>query len=329
MKVFFSIFLATCAMARIVSAQEAVVQLGHGVNFGDMLEAKTEGAWGATARDEYFPLVKQAGFGVIRIPIGWCLHVAAAPDYTIDPVFLARVDHVIAQAEKNNLQVILDYHSDDDMTKDPDAYEARYLAIWKQLAAHFQGAPDSVLLELFNEPHAKLDGPRWNALLAKTLPIVRANNPTRTVVVGPTNWNNTGFLSQLVLPENDQHLLVTVHFYDPMTFTHQGASWVAPSQAWLGTTWQGTDAEKLAVTQTFDQAAAWAKAQHRPIFLGEFGAYEKGDMASRARWTSFVARTAEAHGLPWLYWEFCSSFGVYDPQAKAWRQPLLEALLPK
>ena len=31
----------------------------------------------------------------------------------------------------------------------------------------------------------------------------------------------------------------------------------------------------------------------------------------------------------WAYWEFGSGFGAYDPQAKAWRQPLRKALLDK
>ena len=52
-------------------------------------------------------------------------------------------------------------------------------------------------------------------------------------------------------------------------------------------------------------------------------------MDSRARWTAFVARTAEAHSFAWTYWEFCSGFGVYDPVAHAWREPLLNALLPQ
>ncbi len=51
-------------------------------------------------------------------------------------------------------------------------------------------------------------------------------------------------------------------------------------------------------------------------------------MASRARWTAFVSREAERRGMAWAYWEFCSGFGVYDPAAGAWREPLLEALLP-
>ena len=65
------------------------------------------------------------------------------------------------------------------------------------------------------------------------------------------------------------------------------------------------------------------------MYLGEFGAYSKSPIEGRAQWTAFVARTAENHGMSWTYWEFCSGFGVYDPVAKAWRQPLLDALMTK
>ena len=157
---------------------------------------------------------------------------------------------------------------------------------------------------------------------------MRASNPTRTVVIGPVRWNSINELAKLVLPDDDHNLLVTIHFYDPLHFTHQGAEWAEGSKAWLGTKW-GTDADKQAVTKSFDQAAAWGKEHHRPLYLGEFGAYSKSPIEGRAQWTAFVARTAESHGFPWTYWEFCSGFGVYDPEAKAWRQPLLDALLPK
>jgi len=308
----------------------SIVQLGHGVNFGNMLEAPREGVWGSTIQEEYFPIIRQAGFTVIRVPICWSAHVSSAPDYTIDPAFFNRIDWVVAQAQKNNLQPILDYHHDGELMRDPDAKGDRFIAIWKQIAAHYRDAPSSILFELLNEPHDHLDVPRWNVLLDKALTFVRATNPTRTIIVGPANWNNIGALSKLVLPDNDRHLLVTIHYYDPMSFTHQGANWVPEgSHKWLGTTWQGTDAEKQAVVDAFDQAAAWGSAHQRPIFLGEFGAYKKGDMDSRARWTEFVARTAESHGFSWTYWEFCSGFGAYDPETHAWRQPLLDALMPK
>ena len=76
-------------------------------------------------------------------------------------------------------------------------------------------------------------------------------------------------------------------------------------------------------------AAEWAKKNNRPVYLGEFGAFEKADMESRAKWTAAVVKEAEARGFSWAYWEFAAGFGAYDRDKKAWREPLMKALIPK
>jgi hypothetical protein len=162
------------------------------------------------------------------------------------------------------------------------------------------------------------------------LAVVRRSNPTREVVIGPVGWNGIGELKSLVLPEEDRHLVVTVHYYSPFQFTHQGASWAGPqAQQWLGTKWTGTPAERQAVEHDLDLAIAWAVKHRRPIYLGEFGAFIQADMESRARWTRFVADAAVQRKMGFGYWEFCSGFGVYDPAAERWIQPLKDALLPR
>jgi endoglucanase len=304
--------------------------LGHGINFGNYLEAPREGAWGGVLQEQDFATVKQAGFATVRVPIRWSSHlVPNDPNFTIDPAFLARIDWVVTEAQKYGLNAILDYHNDDALMKDPDGQADRYLATWKQIATHFKDAPPSILFELLNEPNGKLDAPHWNALLARALAIVRVDNPHRAVVIGPVHWNTISDLKNLVLPQDDHDIIATVHFYNPMKFTHQGASWIQGADQWRNVTWQGTPAETQPIVAAFDQASAWGQAHHRPLFLGEFGAYSTGDMDSRARWIAFVARTAEAHGISWAYWEYSAGFGAYDPVAHQWREPILKALLPE
>jgi endoglucanase len=308
-------------------ALQADPVIHRGVNFGNMLEVPPGQTWNVQLKDDYFPTIHQAGFDTIRVPIDWVDHAGSAPGYTIDPTFFDRIDGVVANAKSNQLTVILDYHTDPGLMKDPDAHADRFLALWTQIAAHYQHEPDpQVLFELLNEPNGQLDSARWNALIVRTLAVIRPTNPTRTIVVGPVHWNSPGELPDLQLPESDPHLLVTFHYYDPMQFTHQGASWIEGSQAWLGTKWDGTDAEKAVIAHDFHPAADWAKAHHPPLFLGEFGAFSNGDMASRARWTACCARTAESLGIGWTYWEFCAGFGAYDPEARQWHLPLLDAL---
>jgi endoglucanase len=52
-------------------------------------------------------------------------------------------------------------------------------------------------------------------------------------------------------------------------------------------------------------------------------------MDSRARYTSFVSRTAEKFGFSWAYWQFDSDFIVYNIDKEAWVIPILNALTDK
>jgi len=302
--------------------------LGRGVNLGNALEAPREGEWGVMLREEYFDLIRDAGFDSVRIPIRWSAHALAAEPYTIDPAFFGRVDWTVEQALARGLAAVINMHHYEELIADPAGHRARFLALWRQIADHYRAYPPDLRFELLNEPNGKLDADAWNELLTAGLAVVRETNPTREVIIGPTNWNNVDALPRLKLPADDRRLIVTVHYYNPFQFTHQGAEWVQGSDRWLGTQWRGSATEEQAVTRDLERAAAWAATHDRPLYLGEFGAYSKADMASRVRWTSFVARQAESLGMSWAYWEFCAGFGVYDPARRAWNEPLLRALIP-
>ncbi len=301
--------------------------LRRGINLGNMLEAPKEGDWGLTVHEEYFDLIKEAGFDFIRLPVRWSTHAKESAPYTIDPVFFKRVDEVVHWALERGLTIIVDFHHYQEIMPDPWGNEQRYLGIWKQLAKHYRDYPSNVLFELLNEPIDKLDASLWNRYALKALNIIRATNPTRDVVIGPVSANAYDWLTTLDLPQ-DEHVIATFHYDLPFQFTHQGADWVAGSDPWLGTPWEATEAEKTEITRHFDLVADWAQRLQIRILLGEFGAYSEADMASRVRWTGFVRSEAERHGFAWSYWEFASGFGIYDPVAKTWREDLLKALIP-
>jgi endoglucanase len=303
-------------------------KLGRGINLGNALEAPKEGDWGVKLKAEYFAEIKKAGFATVRLPVRWSAHAAKEAPYTIDAKFAERVDWAIDQALANKLNIIVNVHHYDGMDTAPDEHLPRLTGLWQQIAARYKDRPASVCFELLNEPHGKLTEAKWNAAIPKLLAEVRKTNATRPIIIGPGQWNSIRALDKLELPKDDRNLILTVHLYDPFEFTHQGALWVKGSDKWKGRTWEGTDAEKAAITKQLEKAAAWAKTHERPVFLGEFGAYSAADMKSRVRWTRFVAREAERLGFSWSYWEFCSGFGAYDPKTDMWREALKAALIP-
>ena len=310
------------------NAFDAKDAFGRGVNLGDALEAPNEGDWGVVVKEEYFDLIKDAGFDSVRIPMRWSAHADESAPYTIDPKFFARVDQVVDWALERDLQVVLNIHHYEQMATDPTAHRERFMALWKQIAEHYKDYPPALLFEPMNEPNGALDAKLWNSISADAVRVIRESNPERNLVIGGANWNAYDQLQYLELPEGDPQIIATFHYYLPFQFTHQNADWVEGSSAWTGTTWDATDAEKAEITHHFDEVAVWAEAQDVPVLMGEFGAYSKADITSRALWTDFVAREAERHGFAWAYWEFCSGFGVYDKNAKQWNEPILKALIP-
>ena len=317
------------AAANIPDAFAINQQIGRGVNIGNALEAPAEGEWGVTVKEEYFDVIKDAGFKSVRIAICWSAHAGHEKPFIVDPGFFKRIDQVIGQALARGFIVILTMHHYNELYNDPAGHRERFLAIWKQIAERYKGYPIQLVFEPLNEPHDNLNAGEWNRQFKNALAIIRQSNPTRAIVLGPANYNDLRQLGALELPKDDRNLIVTFHYYLPYHFTHQGAHWAPGSDAWLGTKWTGSDSEKQAVANDFDIAVAWARKNNRPIFLGEFGANSKADMDSRVRWTKCVADTAVAHGFSFTYWDFCAEyFGLYDPQAKVWHKELLDAVVP-
>lgn len=310
-----------------VPPAEMVARMGRGVNLGNTLEAPHEGAWGFKITSEHFDLIRSAGFTSVRIPIRWSAHAAETAPYTIDPAFFARIDQVTGWALERGLIVVINIHHYEEMATTPHAHQERFLALWQQIAEHYKNAPPELIFELMNEPNGALTASLWNELAADGIQIIRQSNPTRNIILGGVSWNAWDQLHYLSLPEDD-HLIATFHYYNPFQFTHQGAEWADGSDAWLGTTWTGTDAEKAEVNAHFDAVAAWSARHNIPVYLGEFGAYSKAPQPSRLAWTAYIARTAEQRGFAWAYWEFGAGFGVYDRDTNRWRDDLLKALLP-
>ncbi|MFA5240259.1 MAG: glycoside hydrolase family 5 protein [Phycisphaerae bacterium] len=361
--VIITLTMAACMTSAELNAKqddarafEVNKHFGRGINIGNALDAPREGEWGVTIKEEYFKIIKDAGFDSVRLPCRWSNHALKEAPYTIDEAFFKRVDWAVNNALKNNLYVMLNMHHYVELYKDPLPEKERFMALWTQIAEHYKDYPDTLTLEIFNEPDDAFTPELWNEWLKEAHAIIRKANPTKTIVIGPANDNWTTFLKLLELPEDDRNIIVTVHYYFPHDFTHQGAEWMTheklmqnlvdkkrvgqPLPAWasddwegdsntfLGTKWMGTDEEKKYMTDIFDIGVAWGKKHNRPLNLGEFGVYEKADVASRVRWTTFIVETAVERGMSFHYWEFCANFGAYDPYKKAWREPLLNALIP-
>jgi endoglucanase len=318
------------------SATATAARIGRGVNFGNMLEAPTEGAWGLTVTDDFIAKAASAGFTSVRLPVRWSNHASVEAPYTIDEAFMTRVESVIDTLLAKGFVVIVNMHHYRQLDGDPPdpgevavangAVDVRFVMLWDQLATRLKGRSAKLVFELYNEPHGRLNGEPWNILAARTLRVVRKTNADRAVVIGPTSWNSASDLPLLKMP-NDANLIATIHNYNPFRFTHQGAEWVSPILP-VGVTCCSA-AQEAEMTAPLDAAKTWSAVTRYPVFVGEFGAYNKANDPSRIEFNRKMRQAMETRGMSWTYWEFAAGFGVYDPVALTLRQTLLASLLDR
>ncbi len=281
----------------------------------------------ARFQPRHMPAIRDGGFDHVRFNLHAFAHMDG--ENRLSAAWFKQLDELVDAGLKAGLQVILDEHNFNECAKptDIDPCRARLKAFWHQVASRYKGAPDAVIFEILNEPNGAADAV-WNDMLAENLAIIRESNPSRRVIVGPKGWNSMEHLDSLRLPEADRRLIVTFHYYTPMEFTHQGASWTPQFQKLSGITW-GTAAEREKLGRDMDFVKAWADKTGRPILMGEFGALESAGMAQRVAWTAAVARAAEVRGFAWSYWQFDSDFVLWDMKADGWVKPIHGALVPE
>lgn len=319
---------AVAAQADFPDAAEIHRRLGRGVNvigydplWRDRSRARFEAG--------FFRMIREAGFTHVRINLHpFRDNPRREPgELVLRPEYLETMDWAVDHALEADLAVILDFHEFQAMAKDPEALKPAFLAFWETISQRYQDRPPQLLFELLNEPNTLMTAELWNQFAAEALAIVRKTNPRRTVVIGPAQWNNISHLDRLVLPEDDRCIVVTIHYYSPFDFTHQGAAFAGKADK-VGIPW-GTEADRQAIRADFDRAQAWAEAHRRPLYLGEFGVYDRAPPEDRARWLSFVTREAERRGWSWGYWQFDGDFILFNIAERKWVEPVLKAIMPE
>lgn len=301
--------------------------VGTCINLGNTLELQTEGAWGSTpARQQDFERIATAGFNTVRIPVRWHNKSSDQPPYSVDSKWMDRVQQIVDWALAEDLNVILNSHNFDPIHDDPMAVAAWHGGVWRQIAQRFAGYPEATLwFELENEPHKNFNHTNLIATLAPALKEVRALHPTRAVIIGGENWSGIKSLETLPLPE-DPNIHPTFHYYDPFTFTHQGAEWTAPDIPPVGRVFPTTvDAAQLA-KDVFAVQAYIARTGKAP-FMGETGAFDRHiPLEDRVSYHRMITDAFAPTGIGVCVWAYSNTFPFYDEGKREWKPGMLGAL---
>lgn len=150
------------------TAAEAVKNMGVGWNLGNTLDANNGGAcpdivqsetmWGQPiTKPELMKMMKEAGFGAIRVPVTWYPHMDISGK--VDEAWMARVQEVVDYVIDNEMYCILNVHHDTGegtmwlhaSTSTYNSVRERYECLWKQIAETFKDYGEKLLFESYNE----------------------------------------------------------------------------------------------------------------------------------------------------------------------------------
>jgi endoglucanase len=331
----------------------------RGMNLGNALDAPAEGDWGVVLSERHFEQIAAAGFDHVRLPVRFNAHAQPAFPYTVQEEFFRRVDWAIDQALSRRLSVIVDWHHFVELMANPEDQQQRFLGIWRQISDRYRDRPASVAFELVNEPSGRLDAPRWNALLAAAIAVVRASNPGRIVVVDSCQFAAPQGLAALQIPAGDGGLVGSFHNYEPFLFTHQGAPWMGPEYQTRGILFPGPPPQPMepdararefdwvrewigqyntqptssnpsgpaVVRRSFQLASEFVARTGLRAYMGEFAVIDNADVGSRAAYVRAVRQEAQRRGIGWAYWDDGGKNRIVDVARGVWVEPLRDALL--
>ena len=337
---------------RDISAKELVAEMTAGWNLGNTLEATSaeglasETSWGnPKVTKELIDAVCEKGFDSIRIPITWGNHVSDAPDYTIDPAWMDRVEEVVNYALDDGMYVLIDSHHEEFWRiPDPEhieAVDAENIAIWKQVAERFKDYGDHLVFEGLNEPRTKGSEKEWsggtpeerecvsrlNNSFVETVRATGGNNEKRLLLV--TTYADSSLaqaVAGLEIPEDD-HIGVAIHAYEPYAFTY------ANGESWELFKWDGS--QNGGIIKLMVSLDNFFLKKDIPVLLTEYGAMNKDENTEEVnKWAQVYVSKATEYGIPCFWWDNGNynqqgeKFAIFDRKNLTWyREEVVDTVI--
>ncbi len=316
--------------------------------------------------DDDLDVLDNLGFEHVRLPVDPSLLIDLNNSQSLNTEYLGYLDLALDRILERDLAVIVDLQANDDFKHSlatDDDFVDTFTQFAGALAQHISVRnPELVFLEVLNEPsfnffagEATDPVQRWDWVQKEILGAFRSGAPEHTAIATGHDWSSIDGLRQIT-PVADPNVVYNFHFYEPMTFTHQGADWIDEHFKLIwnlpypynpvecdAVIFQMTDETLRNVAQSYcDEqwnadrikariglAAAWAAEHNVHLTANEFGVYRNlVQEEDRAAWISDVRSTLEEYDIGWAMWDYTGGFGLFDKvnEERILNQSMVEAL---
>jgi hypothetical protein len=305
--------------------------LQKGVNFFQWYVKQQKGAseqFRSAISDTDLQVISSMGFKHIRLQIKLLDIYNLGSPGSPNPALLALIDDTIQRFNAHGLAAVITLEVDG-TRQTPGFLRNGYKQLWSGLAKHFSATdPKMVFLEVMNEPVFESDPSQWAPIQDQLTQTIRAGAPLHTILATGPQWSGVDGLSYIKPSGTDNNIVYVFHFYEHMTFTHQGADWSEDSFQFLKDVPYPVTSEGLqrALNETHDatakkwirdycsegwnrdvidarirQAINWSRENGVPIIADEFGCIDNAPYADRLQWFADVG---------WTLWTFDDYMGL-------------------
>ncbi len=280
------LFLFTAILLSMSGANAATFQAKRGISLDIWVTWPDESKWGdesvmlpfpewrKTVGEKELGDLKAAGFDFVRMPIDpspFLSEKSAALHVKLFAEVAASVDLIT----KSGLKVIVDLHAlpaggnrtigTKEILTDSGLFEAHAALVKRMAALLMDHIPESVALELFNEPTIDCadDGTNdWPAKLKVLHDAARSATSRLTLILSGACWGGSEGLAKLNPKEfSDDNIIWSFHSYDPFILTHQGATWTGDFMPYVyGLPFPLHETPKAQLEKTFDTIRARVKS---------------------------------------------------------------------
>jgi endoglucanase len=319
-----------------LTPQQAAKLMSPGWNLGNSFDAvPNETSWGnPTPTQTLINAVHSAGFKTMRIPVTWTDHIGAAPSYTINAAWMAKVVQTAQWAIDAGMYVFVNTHHEADgagwvtfpsTTSAAQTVAAEVTAVWTQIATAFKSFNSRLMLECFNEPSLNTGNNTQtqadlNLYLEACYSAIRGTggaNATRIIMIQPIGASpiqSSIQAMQKVSFINDPNLVISLHTYYPTNF---GLS--TTPYAW------GSSTDYTNMRNSIQQIRSWLPTQ--VIFIGEWGSMGAQTTANRAAHALAYAQDTTTANIVPIWWDNggsgSGSFALFNRTSGAQTYPTI------
>lgn len=333
--------------------------LNRGINLGGYLSqcCHEENHYDTFIQKEDIKQIAEWGCDHVRLPIDY--NVLESDEGIVKENGFQRVRQVIDWCKEYQLNIILDLHKaygydfndagDEEKNNlfSSQVLQKRFVDLWIEIMKHF-GKDDNVAFELLNEVVEKENASAWNKLISATIAEIRKINATAPIIYGGIQWNSVKTLKLLDIP-NDENIIFTFHFYEPLLFTHQKAYWVAtmdPNQTiYYPESMEyyqekskvlGFQGEVVRLAQSKEMGEAFIEEMIQEaidaagkagvsLYCGEFGVIDQAPIEDTLRWYQDVVNVFSRHHIGGAIWSYRKmDFGIIEEHYAPIKEELLE-----